>query len=167
MQLHIGAEGPAYRVKTRDRGTLEFTPGDGMPETAADVYGNHWSWQGDLATVDAHVKPSGELAYGRYPNALERIVCGFADTAGQLWATAHRGYEFQLQTTSLHRRGSHGSLDEDDSTSPLMVAGHRPGLVPSAARTVDVCWLCYQLLGIDVEEPPRGRAGRGKHAAPR
>jgi arylsulfatase A-like enzyme len=160
--IPTGADGPAYRVTTRDRGTLDFKPGRGegvFSNTATDNYGNLWSWDGELAAIDAGIGPEGTLTFGDYPNALERIATSFADTAGQLWATARLGHEFELPATSTHRRGSHGSLHEADSTSPLFVAGHEPGVVPELPRAVDVAWLCYRLLGLDVEPPARGRAG--------
>jgi len=155
------SDGPAYRVTTRDRGTLEFKVGrDEFSHAATDAYGNQWTWDGDLAAIDANTSSKGQLTFGDYPNALERIATAFADTAGQLWATARLGHEFELPATSTHRRGSHGSLHRADSTSPLFVAGHQPGSVPDLPRAVDVAWLCYRLLGLDVEAPPRGRASR-------
>lgn len=153
------SEERGYHVDTRDRGHLHFWPGSEGPNTARDVYGCVWSWQGDLRTVDAHVEGDvegdGVLRFERYPNAFERIA-GILDLSdsGHLWVTARPGYEFRLAHTGIHTGGgSHGSLHVLDSTSPLIVAGAPAGLsLPEHPRSVDVASICLSVLGL---EPPR------------
>jgi len=143
-----------YHVATSDRGKLEFwqSGAAGDSEAAVDPYGAYWKWQGDLAAIDAGIT-SGELVYGAYPNALERIQQAFFDKSGHLWATARLGREFCLPGTSVHARGSHGSLHALDSSSPLIAAGLPAGFeLPENPRTVDVMPISMALLGL---EPPR------------
>jgi hypothetical protein len=148
-----------FRVLTADRGELEFWAAredserseEGSTE-GRDLHGNRWRWRGDLQAVDARRSDDGVIEYGEYPNALERIAAGYPDTAGRLWATARPGHEFKLAPTTVHRRGSHGSLHRDDSTSPLLVGGSvSEDLVPEHPRSIDVVPLCFALLGVEVE----------------
>ncbi|QDU37502.1 Type I phosphodiesterase / nucleotide pyrophosphatase [Maioricimonas rarisocia] len=141
----------SYEVRTADRGRLSFSIADeGSESDCFDRYGNHWSIEGDLSAIDATIGPDGQIHYGIYPNALERIVTGFCNQCGDIWATARPGSEFCLSETSVHAGGSHGTLHELDSTSPLLVAG-APGdiTVPEHPRNVDVTPLCLRILGID------------------
>jgi hypothetical protein len=139
-----------YRVWTRDRGELLFWPAAPAEAGHADVYGTRWSWQGNLAAVDGRLQQDGHIQFEEYPNALERLACAFdARVSGDLWVTARPGFEFHLPGTSIHRRGSHGSLHESDSTSPLLVAGGPNGLdLVRPPRAVDVAPLCLQILGL-------------------
>jgi hypothetical protein len=140
-----------FRVATADRGSLRFWAGGGGPSSAQDEGGGAWSWEGDLAAVDAHVSADGALRFGAYPNAFERIAGGLAThKSGPVCVTARPGFEFQVPGTKIHRGGgSHGSLHELDSIVPLIVAGAPgPGLVPPRSRTVDVAPLCLRLLGL-------------------
>lgn len=148
----IGGSERGYYVTTRDRGALYFWPGDAGAHTAVDHQGFPWSWEGDLRAVDGQVQ-DGVIAFPTYPNAFERIACGLElDKSGDLWATAHPGYEFRISGVTLHPGGSHGSLHRDDSTMPLLLAGAPEGVtLPAHPRTVDVAPLCLKVLGI---EPP-------------
>lgn len=146
----VGGDPDSYWIATKNRGRLHFWPGDSGADSAKDSYGNTWSWDGDLRTVDAQVK-EGELVFGDYPNAFERIAGVLKlDVAGHLWATSFPGYEFQLKTTKVHiGGGSHGSLHVLDSVSPLWVAGggeHQALTKP--ARSVDIVPICLEVLGI-------------------
>lgn len=143
-----------YHVETSDRGSLVFRYGTGFAQSARDGFGSLWNWEGSLDAVDAEVV-DGEIRFGDYPNAFERIAGAFFDEAGHLLVTARLGHEFKLPRTVTHPGGSHGSLHALDSTSPLITAGLPEGIaVPSPARTVDFVPLALQVLGIDFELPP-------------
>lgn len=140
-----------YSIKTQRHGLLEFhSTADGQGQ-AKDEYGMSWAWQGNLETIDATIGPDGVLVYGDYPNALERIATAFDDqVTGDLWITCHLEYEFRLESTGVHRRGSHGSLHAQDSLSPLILAGVPTDLYPTKTpRSVDVAPLCLSILGIE------------------
>lgn len=138
-----------FHVMTADRGQLRFvraTPHDRID--GRDDYGNAWSWTGALETIDAEVI-DGRLHYGDYPNALERVACGFADNSASLWLTARLGCEFKTPETNTSAGGSHGSLHRLDSVSPLIVAGAPDTVsIPDAPRTVDIVPICRQILGL-------------------
>ena len=147
-----------YAVLTRDRGQIDFElSGDGG---ARDEYGARWQWRGDLAALAAQVH-DGTLEFTQYPNAFERIAASFDDrVSGDIWVTSRLGYEFQVTGTKVNRRGSHGSLHIDDSTSPLVVAGCPKELLPRCVpRTVDVSPLCLSILGL----PSRRHVARATH----
>lgn len=142
-----------YHVATRDRGKLEFWPGDDGPQSAADVYGMPWIWSGDLRSVDGRMSPAGVIEFADYPNAFERIATSFdPQVSGDLWVTARLGYEFEVPRTSINSDGgSHASLAKLDSTTVLLVAGGPEELqLPTHARTVDVLPVCLALLGLPV-----------------
>lgn len=151
-------------VATRARGQLRFWPAreaDGnAPNQARDAYGCLWCWEGDLDAADAVVDASadeGQLVFRAYPNAFERIERSVsAHDSGHLWATAFPGYEFILGGSSLHPGGgSHGSLHQVDSVSPLWIAGAPEGFhFPKAPRSVDIAPICRALLEIDGADQP-------------
>lgn len=145
-----------YRVATHDRGSLHFWTGADGRASAVDHQQQHWSWQGDLAVVDAHVAPGGMLEFGDYPNAFERIACGLDnEDGGHLWVTAVPDCEFCVPRTEVHTGGgSHGSLHKLDSVVPLLLAGAPPGIsLPPNARAVDVAPLCLSILGLTPARP--------------
>ncbi len=150
-----------FCVQTLRGGLLKFAAGDGGSSAAQDEYGNRWSWEGDLATVDGRVDEAGVLQFGDYPNAFERIATSFDDrVTGDIWVTARLGYEFCVKGTKVNAGGSHGSLHAHDSLSPLILAGVPNEHYPErTARSVDVAGICLATLGL---EPlfPIG-AGRG------
>lgn len=150
-----------YVVKTRDRGQIHFWPtasrSDAAAQQAPDRWGCHWTWNGDLATLDGRVNESGLLEFGAYPNAFERIAGLLdCDNSGQIWATSRPDAEFRLASSMTHPGGgSHGSLHALDSTVPLLVAGLPAEIVlPEATRTVDVAPVCLSILGIKPEVAP-------------
>ncbi len=145
-----GNNGLRYRVLTSDRGQLTFglASADDSPG-GTDAWGNRWTWHGSLDCIDADVSDSGQIRYGAYPNALERIVTGFTSVAGEIWVTARRGGEFCGSGHKVNECGSHGSLLDDDSLSPLIVAGAPEGIsIPKAPRIVDVAPLCLDVLNL-------------------
>jgi hypothetical protein len=144
-----------YHVATADRGKLVFQLGEKNPEAVVDGYGCPWLIEGDWRALDAKPTDGKRIQYGVYPNALERIAMSFDPRyAGDLWVTAKAGHEFCLPRTSVHTGGgSHGSLHEHDSVSPLILAGADPSIkLPDQMRTVDMAPLCMRLLG---ETPDR------------
>lgn len=154
-----GESGVAYHVATADHGEITFQPGSTLSHTGRDPFGTTWSWDGDLNAVDGALN-DGELSFGDYPNAFERIAGGFFDEAGQVLATARPGYEFVLPGIAAHPGGSHGSLHAIDSTSPLIAAGLPDGVsIPDPVRTVDVVPLMSQVLNVPFAFiPGQGRA---------
>lgn len=152
-------EGEHVLVSTRDRGVLRFWAGADGVQNGRDVYGNLWSWDGPLAPVDGVRESDGTLRFGIYPNAFERIFgCLGNPSGGDLWVTSVPGSEFGIPETTIHLGGgSHGSLHKDDSTSPLIVAGHRADLpIPAHPRTVDLAPICLRQLGLETIPPGRG-----------
>lgn len=139
-----------YRVQTARHGLLEFGPARQGEAMARDVYGTRWSWRGSLASVDARLNEQGQIEFGDYPNALERILSAFHDqVSGDLWVTSQPGFEFRIDQTSTHRGGSHGSLHRLDSHSPLFLAGFPDDpFAHRSPRSVDVAPLCLSLLGL-------------------
>jgi hypothetical protein len=147
------ANAAGHHIVTRERGRLHFWPGGDGAQHASDQYGGRWSWTGDLRAVDGQLtEHNGDtiLTFSSYPNAFERIACAPHVADGlHLWVTAHPGYEFVLPRIKLHPKGSHGSLHEDDSTMPLLLAGAPAGVtLPEQPRIVDVAPLCLAVLGI-------------------
>lgn len=146
-------------VSTSDRGVLSFWRGEDGEEHGRDLYGNPWSWQGPLEPVGGRCD-QGKLVFDLYPNAFERIWgCLDNRTGGDLWLTSHPGSEFAIAETSVHvGGGSHGSLHKDDSTSPVIIAGHRSDLtIPEYPRTVDLTPMCLEQMGLPGITPGVGR----------
>lgn len=154
-----------FTVLTADRGCLAFqpygsnpsasNPSDSQPnggcQVITDVYGNQWQFAGDLTAVDA-TDVDGQIHYGQYPNALERIANGFPEHSAAVWLTAKVGHEFSIAETHSHPGGSHGTLHRLDSTSPLIAAGLPPNVAfPTDARTIDIAPLCKDILGCNNE----------------
>lgn len=153
------------------RGTLRYWIGGDGPRAGRDLYGNQWSWEGELAVLDGRLGPDGVIRFETYPNAFERIWgCLANPLGGDLWVTCFPGSEFSIPETSIHLGGgSHGSLHVDDSTSPLIVAGHHAGvIIPEFPRTVDLAPICMQQLGLPGHPPGMGHflTGQGDPLGP-
>lgn len=139
-----------FHVATADRGALEFSVADESSAQGTDDFGGRWRWTGELSAVDATVDADGQLHFGNYPNALERVATAFQHQSGNLWVTAKLGREFCLPETSCNERGSHGSLHALDSISPLIAAGVPAEIaIPKRLRSVDITPICLQLLGLE------------------
>ncbi|MGV3618775.1 MAG: alkaline phosphatase family protein [Fimbriimonas sp.] len=139
-----------FAVQTRDRGSLRFWPGADGDRCAYDEYGGCWSWDGDLATLDARVE-GRLLQWGAYPNAFERVAGGLGPRhAGHVWATAKPGFGFRLPKIKAHAGGgSHASLHAGDSYTALIAAGLPDHVaVPSRPRIVDTAPLVLKTLGL-------------------
>ncbi|HEX3031101.1 MAG TPA: alkaline phosphatase family protein [Bacillota bacterium] len=90
-----------------------------------DEYGQSWTWQGELRTVDGRIEEDGRLGFRDYPDSFNRIS-GLLDCrhAGDIVCTAKLGYEFDGEGVPTHPgAGSHGSLHREDSCVPLLIAG--------------------------------------------
>lgn len=148
-----GTKEPSFYIDTAKRGRLIFKPAPDQQGNAVDCYGTSWIWEGDLSTIDASLTPEGEIKYGDYPNAFERIASGFSEITGNIWVTAQLGKEFCLPSMKCNPAGSHGSLHRLDSTAPLIVAGLPAGFeLPNSPRITDITPICMQLLNL---APPR------------
>jgi hypothetical protein len=145
------------------RGHLEFWRAeDGSPDTSAhDAFGQLWSWQGDLETLQLEGSDNS-IESGDYPNAFERIAGALdARHSGELWVTAQPGCEFEVPGGAAHvGGGSHGALHALDSSSPLIVAG-APRRLPRAMRSVDIAPLCLEILGIPMRYAVGDARGHG------
>lgn len=153
---------PQYRV-VKDGGSLWFgrgkkpaglsgREGDQYGQ-AGDRYGQEWYWEGDLATVDAKVEQSsGVLVFDTYPDAFNRIS-SLLDCyhSGDIICTAKLGYEFDGEGVTTHPgTGSHGSLHQDDSCVPILLAGTEQRL--ENPRIVDFVPFILRHFGIEL--PP-------------
>lgn len=151
---------PGYAVAS-PRGHLEFWP-TAQESSAArgrDAFGQEWSWQGDLETLQLD-HSDGTIASTEYPNAFERIAGALdARNSGELWLTAQPGSEFEVPGGTAHvGGGSHGALHALDSLSPVIAAG-APRRLPRAMRSIDIAPLCLEALGITMRYAvgdPRG-----------
>jgi len=151
-----------FKVATRDRGNLEFisqskASGEMQHDWAhgRDDYGRSWCFRGELKAVDAHLE-GDDIAYGEYPNALERIAMAFEPrVTGDLWLSAKPGKEFYCPGNVVHAGGgSHGSLHECDSLSPLIAAGLPSAVaLPEHPRLIDVVPLVLRILEVDAATP--------------
>ena len=138
-----------YYVKTAEQGQLYFYD-DTVSPMAHDRYGNGWSWDGHLSTVDGKVSEDNVITFETYPNAFERLKSVLdLERSGDVWATAKPGHTFYLDGMEFEPRGSHGTLHKLDSETSLLVAGHADNLdIPDYPRIVDVAPLILQILDL-------------------
>ncbi|SET54449.1 Predicted pyrophosphatase or phosphodiesterase, AlkP superfamily [Oceanobacillus limi] len=101
-----------------------------------DQYGQTWAVNGDLSILDLN-KNEDSIDYGDYPDALARLHSASESHKGEfVIIDAKPGYEFIGEGTPTHPGGgSHGSLHEEDSVVPVIVAG--TDLTPGHNRIVD------------------------------
>lgn len=90
-----------------------------------DRYGQSWSIEGDLSVVDARIVDESFIEFGKFPDALARLMSAIeARSESPLVLSAASGYEYLAEGGPIHPGGgSHGSLEEEDSTIPLIVTG--------------------------------------------
>ena len=90
-----------------------------------DVYGQSWSFEGDLSVVDAQVTGEQKIEFAKYPDAFTRLRSALESRNGsRVVVSAASGYEYLAVGGPIHPSGgSHGSLEEEDSTVPMIVAG--------------------------------------------
>jgi predicted AlkP superfamily pyrophosphatase or phosphodiesterase len=124
-------------------GEVLFRPG----REYTDEYGQCWDVKGDPGVLDITLSQS-ELAYGDYPDALNRLQ-HFLDCeqAGDMVLTARPGYEFTDKYSPSHRgSGSHGSLFREDSLVPLLISDRY--YAPQRPRIQDIAGIIYSFFGL-------------------
>lgn len=112
-----------------------------------DVYGQSWSLEGDLTVVDAQI--TGEqITFGKFPDAFTRLISALeARRSSRIVVSACSGYEYFAEGGPIHPGGgSHGSLEEEDSIVPLIVAGMPVSL--ENPRIIDLYPLILEHFGI-------------------
>ncbi|MDQ7096118.1 alkaline phosphatase family protein [Desulfosporosinus sp. PR] len=114
-----------------------------------DVYGQSWSYDGDLSVLDAHVAEEQTVRFGKFPDAFNRLISALeARQESRVVVSAVSGYEYFAEGAPIHPGGgSHGSLEEEDSTVPMIVTG-RP-LKLENPRIVDLYPLILNHFAIE------------------
>ncbi len=150
MTMTPGSDDEAI-VRSR-RGELRFTVGGDL----ADVRGQHWSVEGDLAVLRAELQ-DGRFLSTEYPDALARIWSALrCPNAGDVLLSAGPGFEFVDWGGSDHvGGGSHGSLHRSDSFGALLWCG--TGVGSRGAREQwslrDVAPMVRDHFGLGSEDP--------------
>lgn len=113
-----------------------------------DVYGQTWSYEGDLSVVDAHVMGEQIIEFGKFPDAFNRLITALEARSGsKIAVSAASGYEYFAVGAPIHPGGgSHGSLEEEDSTVPMIVAGMPVNL--DHARIIDLFPMILNHFGL-------------------
>ena len=90
-----------------------------------DVYGQTWTLEGDLSVVDAYVLGEQTIEFGKFPDPLERLISALEARGGsRVVVSAASGFEYLAAGAPIHPGGgSHGSLEEEDSTVPMIISG--------------------------------------------
>ena len=90
-----------------------------------DVYGQSWSLEGDLSVVDVYVSGEQKIEFGKFPDAFARLISALEARGGsRVVVSAASGYEYLAVGAPIHPGGgSHGSLEEEDSTVPMIITG--------------------------------------------
>jgi hypothetical protein len=136
-------------VAISPRGRLTFSRGSCYADRGRDVFGNSWSWRGDLSVLAAQ-REGATIEFGDYPNAFERLAGALElSVSGDIWVTAQPGCEFEAEGGKPHCGGaSHGALHALESLSPLIVA-NGPRKLPRAVRSVDIARLVMEAMDLD------------------
>ncbi len=113
-----------------------------------DVYGETWSYEGALTVVDAQVMGEQTIEFGKFPDAFNRLISALEARSGRRIAvSATLGYEYFAIGAPIHPGGgSHGSLEIEDSTVPMIVAGMPVRL--DHARIIDLCPMILNNFGL-------------------
>jgi hypothetical protein len=132
----IPAEGAVATIE-RGESSLRFHPagsqrllppmhGKGVA-TVADLRGDRWEVEGELAVLEARVA-DGRLRSEAFPDALARTWSALCSPhAGDFVLSLAEGYEAVDWGGVTHvGGGSHGSLRAGDSLGPLLLAGCGP-----------------------------------------
>ncbi|KLU64942.1 type I phosphodiesterase / nucleotide pyrophosphatase [Desulfosporosinus acididurans] len=114
-----------------------------------DVYGQSWSYDGDLSVVDAKVTDRKMIEFGKYPDAFSRLISALEARQGdRVVVSALSGFEYYAEGAPTHPGGgSHGSLEKEDSTVPMIVTGMPFDL--KHPRIVDLFPLILRYFGIE------------------
>ncbi|MDR3601483.1 MAG: alkaline phosphatase family protein [Desulfosporosinus sp.] len=93
--------------------------------TYQDVYGQSWALEGDLSVVDVYVTDDQKIKFGKFPDAFTRLISALEARSGsRVVISAASGYEYLAVGAPIHSGGgSHGSLEEEDSTVPMIISG--------------------------------------------
>jgi len=113
-----------------------------------DAYGQTWSYEGDLSVVDARVFGEQIIEFGKFPDAFNRLITALESRSGsRIAVSAASGYEYFAVGAPIHPGGgSHGSLEEEDSTVPMIVAGMPVNL--DHARIIDLYPMILKHFGL-------------------
>lgn len=108
-----------------------------------DVYGQSWSIEGDLSVVDAQMTDEQIIEFGKFPDAFNRLLSSLEAGSSRIVLSAVSGYEYFATGAPIHPGGgSHGSLEEEDSTVPMIVAG-----MPVKLENIRITDLFPMILG--------------------
>jgi len=102
-----------------------------------DIYGQSWNFEGDLDVVDAKIDADDlKLKFGHYPDAFTRLSSALEGrNSTRVVVSAASGYEYLAEGGPIHPGGgSHGSLEQEDSVVPMIIAGstqtlHNPRII--------------------------------------
>ena len=110
-------------VVQRGDAQLRFRPGTDV----ADLRGGNWDLEGDNAALLAEVS-EGRFSSSEYPDALARLWSALcAPHSGDIVISAVPGWECVDWGGGVHvGGGSHGGLNREDSTGPLLFVGCGP-----------------------------------------
>jgi predicted AlkP superfamily pyrophosphatase or phosphodiesterase len=113
-----------------------------------DIYGQSWSFEGDLSVVDACIKDENTLEFGKFPDAFARLISALETRSGnKVVVSAASGFEYLAEGAPIHPGGgSHGSLEEEDSVVPMIVAGMPADL--KYPRIIDLCPMILAHFGL-------------------
>ena len=115
-----------------------------------DVYGQTWRFEGDLSVVDARITSDNVIEFGNYPDAFSRLISALEGRKGsRVVVSAKSGYEYFGEGAPIHPGGgSHGSLELEDSTVPMIIAGAAPEL--EHPRIIDLFSVVLKHFKVDV-----------------
>ncbi len=97
-----------------------------------DIYGQSWNFEGDLDVVDAKIDADDlKLKFGLYPDAFTRLSSSLEGrNSTRVVVSAASGYEYLAEGGPIHPGGgSHGSLEQEDSVVPMIIAGSSQTLI--------------------------------------
>ena len=114
-----------------------------------DVYGQSWSFEGDLTVVDAKIGDGNTIVFSKFPDAFTRLISALEARSGErVVLSAVPGCEYYAEGAPIHPGGgSHGSLEMEDSTVPMIVTGMECDL--KHPRIVDLFYLILKHFGIE------------------
>lgn len=132
---HRGIDFAAWREEgwifvTKLGREMRFRPDTGGVK---DEYGGSWEVGGEAEVLGIEIS-GGEIGYGDYPDALNRLwECGISGRAGDVIISATQGHTFGEVTGGYHEVSDHGALFCEDSLVFSMGVG-----VPAPRRITDV-----------------------------
>jgi hypothetical protein len=113
-----------------------------------DVYGQSWSWEGDLSVVDVYVSGDQKIEFGKFPDAFTRLISALeVRHESRVVLSAASGYEYLALGAPIHPGGgSHGSLEAEDSTVPMIISEMSVRL--EQARIIDLFPMILRHFGL-------------------